>query len=146
MDKYRHWHQTSFKVRDYECDLQGRVNNSVYGNYFEHSRHEFLLFKGIDFAELCEQKIHLVVRHLEIDYLKSLSSRDEFTVFTKVEPQGRLKVLFHQHLLSNLPADEHDLKEQNNPSRILYAKTIVTGVAVNEKGKPFIPDVFQKMI
>ena len=39
-----------FKVRDYECDMQGIVNNGVYFNYLEHARHEFLLHKGIDFA------------------------------------------------------------------------------------------------
>jgi acyl-CoA thioesterase FadM len=35
-----------FEVRDYECDLQGIVNNAVYQNYLEHTRHEFLKQKG----------------------------------------------------------------------------------------------------
>ena len=40
------------EVRDYECDLQGVVNNSVYQNYLEHTRHKYLKSTGIDFAEL----------------------------------------------------------------------------------------------
>ncbi|NSW95739.1 MAG: acyl-CoA thioesterase, partial [Bacteroidales bacterium] len=39
-------HQASFRleftVRDYECDLQGVVNNANYQHYLEHARHEYL--------------------------------------------------------------------------------------------------------
>jgi len=44
--------ETRMRVRDYECDLQGIVNNAVYQNYLEHARHEFLHEVGIDFAQL----------------------------------------------------------------------------------------------
>ena len=37
-------------VRDYECDLQGIVNNAVYQNYLEHARHLYLQSKGIDLS------------------------------------------------------------------------------------------------
>ena len=39
-------------VRDYECDLQGIVNNANYLHYMEHTRHEFLRHNGISFAQL----------------------------------------------------------------------------------------------
>ena len=39
MDQPRYLHEHSFEVRDYECDLQGVVNNAVYMHYLEHARH-----------------------------------------------------------------------------------------------------------
>ncbi len=30
------------KVRDYECDIQGIVNNANYQHYTEHTRNEFI--------------------------------------------------------------------------------------------------------
>ena len=45
-------YKLEFSVRDYECDLQGVINNSVYLNYLEHICHEFLKTKDIDFAEM----------------------------------------------------------------------------------------------
>ena len=44
-------HELTLKVRDYECDLQGIVNNANYQHYLEHARHEFLLSLGVSFAQ-----------------------------------------------------------------------------------------------
>ncbi|MEX2320204.1 MAG: acyl-CoA thioesterase, partial [Saccharospirillum sp.] len=68
------------KVRDYECDMQGIVNNAVYQNYLEHCRHEFLLDRGVDFAALARDGINLVVVRAELDYKRSLTSQDEFSI------------------------------------------------------------------
>ena len=40
------------KVRDYECDLQGIVNNANYQHYLEQTRHEFLLSIGLSFGDM----------------------------------------------------------------------------------------------
>ena len=84
--KYRF--ELEFKVRDYECDLQGVVNNSVYQNYLEHTRHEFLLSQGLDFAEMYRQGIMAVVARADIQYKASLVSGDKFVCRLNVEKKG----------------------------------------------------------
>lgn len=49
-------YELEMKVRDYECDLQGIVNNANYQHYLEHTRHEFLTSAGVSFAGLHEQE------------------------------------------------------------------------------------------
>jgi acyl-CoA thioester hydrolase len=91
-------YELNFAVRDYECDLQGIVNNSVYLNYFEHTRHTFLIGKNIDFARLHTEGIDLVVSRIEIDYKLSLSSGDLFVVRLNIMREGLLKLIFNQDI------------------------------------------------
>ena len=121
-----------FKVRDYECDMQGIVNNSVYQNYLEHTRHEFLLSKGIDFAELARQKINLVVLRAELDYKQPLTSGDEFYVDIEVVQSSRVRFDFLQNIY----------RKRDN-KLMLTAK--ITGTSVNERGRPFLPDAIVKL-
>ena len=86
------------KVRDYECDLQQIVNNAVYQHYFEHTRHEFLLQLGIDFAALHRRGIDLVVVRAELDYHHPLRSGDRFVVTLDVERKGAIRFLFRQSI------------------------------------------------
>lgn len=88
-------YELDFKVRDYECDLQGIVNNSVYQNYLEHTRHEFLLANNVCFSELHLQGIDAVVARIEIAYKTPLRSRDEFVCRLNVKKDG-VKYVFDQ--------------------------------------------------
>lgn len=110
-------------VRDYECDLQGVVNNAVYQNYLEHARHEYLKSIGIDFAALAAQKINLVVVRVEIDYKASLTSGDVFVVEVRPERLSPVRIGFRQMIY-------------RLPERKLAIRALVTGTALNERGRP----------
>ena len=56
-----HVYEMEMRVRDYECDMQGIVNNAVYQNYLEHCRHEFLNEVGLNFEKLCKDKKEIIV-------------------------------------------------------------------------------------
>lgn len=93
--------ELGFKVRDYELDLQGIVNNAVYQNYLEHARHEMLDESGVNFNALHIEGYDAVVIRAEIDYKKALGSGDKFIVRTFVERDGRLKIVFNQEIIRN---------------------------------------------
>ena len=78
-------------VRDYECDLQGIVNNAVYQNYLEHVRHEYLRSLGLDFARLRAEGHDLVLTRCEIDYRLLLKSGDRFAVRLNASQESRLR-------------------------------------------------------
>lgn len=116
-----------FKVRDYECDMQGIVNNGVYFNYLEHARHEFLLSRGVDFAALARDRINLVVVRAEMDYKASLQSGDRFVVTVEFEPVSRLRFGFRQRVI-----------RQSDDKVVLEG--LIVGTALNERGRPGIPE------
>ena len=114
-----------FIVRDYECDLQGVVNNANYQHYLEHARHEFLFSKGISFVELHEEGIDLIVTKVEIDYKYPLRSRDKFIVRVSIQREGNVRLVFIQ-----------DIYKLSDEKHIVHAK--VTGIAT-KKGRPIPP-------
>lgn len=85
------------KVRDYECDLQGIVNNANYQHYLEHARHEFLLANNISFADLHEQGIDCVVARLNMQFKTPLRSRDEYITKLALKKDG-LRYIFIQDI------------------------------------------------
>ena len=95
MDKYIY--ELKMKVRDYECDLQGIVNNANYQHYIEHTRHEFLTATGISFARLHEEGIDPVVARLTMAFKTPLKSGDEFVSKLYMKKEG-IKYVFYQDI------------------------------------------------
>jgi acyl-CoA thioester hydrolase len=114
------------EVRDYECDMQGVVNNSVYQNYLEHTRHKYLQSIGLDFAVLTEKQINLMVIRVEIDYKASLKSGDTFISALRMERISPLRFGFVQQI--NRKSDNKTM-----------VNALVIGTSVNEKGRPELP-------
>lgn len=87
------------KVRDYECDVQGHVNNANYQHYFEVTRHEFLEQVGLNFYQLHLEGIDAVVARVDIRYKIPLIGMDEFLcTVTRIERQN-VKYIFHQEII-----------------------------------------------
>jgi len=114
------------EVRDYECDLQGVVNNSVYQNYLEHTRHKYIKSIGLDFSKLSQKGVNLMVKRVEIDYQFPLKSGDKFISALRMERISPLRFGFVQRIY-------------RQPDNKLIIKALVIGTAVNERGRPELP-------
>ncbi|THB70344.1 MAG: acyl-CoA thioesterase [Gammaproteobacteria bacterium] len=125
-------HTLELEVRDYECDIQGVVNNSVYQNYLEHARHKYLLDLGIDFAELARQSINLVVIRAELDYKSSLRPGEMFTIETRINRISKLKFAFEQKIITS----------EGKPA----VNALIIGTAINERGRPFMPEFISDLL
>lgn len=121
------------KVRDYECDMQGIVNNANYLNFLEHARHEYLESRGTTFAELTEQGIIIVVARAEIDYRQSLRSGDRFSVSVVAQRSSRVRLVFVQEI--------HKLPEG---TPVLQAR--ITTTAVNQRNRPYFPPELEAIL
>jgi len=120
-------------VRDYECDIQGIVNNGIYQNYLEHARHVYLKQLGVDFAALAKAGINLVVVRAELDYKFPLQAGDDFLVCLNMKRESKVKFAFYQ-----------DIYRLPDEKLILNAKII--GTALNSHGRPAIPEELDKYL
>ena len=128
MEKFDY--QIKMQVRDYECDIQGIVNNAVYQNYLEHCRHKFLNEVGLDFAQLHNEGIDAVVIRAELDYKYPLRPGDVFFVQLKMGKQGRLRIIFNQEIIR-----ETDQK--------LMVKAKITAV-LTKNNRPISPEILEE--
>lgn len=97
--------KTRMAVRDYECDIEGIVNNANYLHYMEHTRHLFLKECGLSFAEMHRKGIDAVVARMNLQFKTPLRCDDEFDSCLNLRKEG-LRYVFTQDIYR---ADDHKL-------------------------------------
>ena len=101
--KEKYIFETKMQVRDYECDIEGIVNNANYLHYCEHTRHLFLKQCGLSFAEMHEKGEDAVVARMSMQFKTPLRPDDEFYSRLRLTKEG-IKYIFHQDIFRG--ADE----------------------------------------
>ena len=89
--------ETRMAVRDYECDIEGIVNNANYLHYCEHTRHLFLKQCGLSFSEMHEKGVDAVVARMSMQFKTPLRPDDEFVSRLRLTKEG-IKYVFHHDL------------------------------------------------
>jgi len=125
-------HSTRFRVRSYEVDVEGRVNNAVYVNYLEHSRTTAMQDFGIPFQRWLERGMYIIVTRIDMTIHAPAFMGDELEVRLTPLDLKLVKGAFRQEIM-NLT--------RNNKT----VTATVYGAIVNAQGKPLrIPEEFRK--
>ncbi len=121
------------KVRSYECDSYGHVNNAVYLNYLEYGRMEALDELGITLDRLKKETGTLVViRRIDIEYLRPVTMGDEIVIRTYLKESRKTSGVFRQEVVHRASGE-------------LAARADVTWVFITLNGKPTpIPQIVKE--
>ncbi len=122
-----------FRVRDYELDQYGVVNNAVYLNYLEHTRHEFMISVGVDPAAVAASGRSLALSGINVRFRDSLRSKEPFRVRLTISQLTGVRTVLHQQIL-RLPAEA------------LVLEAWAEAVFLDERGRPMriAPEVREK--
>ncbi len=97
METKKYTFSTEIKVRDYEVDVQGIVNNARYLHYLEHTRHEFCDSIGYSFRDMHMQGYDPVLSRAEIDYMTPLTLGDTMVSCLNIRRRGP-RYIFQQDI------------------------------------------------
>ena len=125
-------HVTRVRVRSYEVDIEGHVNNAVYVHYLEHSRTRAMEDFGIPFQTWLDRGLYIVVTRIDMRFHAPAFMGDELEVRLTPIDVRRVKGTFLQEIV-NLTRDNKT------------ATATVHGAIVDRQGKPVkIPEEFRK--
>ena len=103
--------ETTMEVRDYECDIQGIVNNANYLHYIEHTRHLFLQKTGLSFADLHEQGTDAVVARMNLQFKTPLRCDDYFVSRLGLHKEGLRYVFIKTSFVLRIIAFAFELRQ-----------------------------------
>lgn len=122
----------ALRVRSYELDSFGHVNNAVYLQYLEAARADYMTQAGLRFADFQEWGAVPVVTKATLEYKSFLVADDDVLVRGEVTDLRRARFAINYRMV-----------RASDESLVLAARTEF--VFVNRDGKPCgVPETFRR--
>jgi acyl-CoA thioester hydrolase len=87
------------RVRTYELDSFGHVNNAVYLNYMEEARSEYLKQMGLSFHDFAQLGVQIVIAESYVKYLVPARYGDTVAVYGRIQEVRPASATFHYRLV-----------------------------------------------
>ena len=128
----------ALRVRSYELDSFGHVNNAVYLQYLEAARADYMTQVGLRFADFQQWGAVPVVTKATLEYKSFLVADDEVLVHGEVTDLRRARFAINYRMVRALASGR-----SADDSLVLTARTEF--VFVNHDGKPCgVPQAFRR--
>lgn len=125
---------TRHRVRSYELDIMGHVNNAAYLNWLEQARLEAFEALGYRLEDLIARQWMTTVARIEIDYRREARFGEEIAILTEVERVGTSSIALAHRL-------------ERAGVRDLVAEARVVVVWLGPDGRPArVPDEVRRAI
>jgi len=91
--------ECTLRVRTYECDSYGHVNNANYLHYLEYARYEFLRSIGFDYPKAINAGYGVYIARVEINYVKPAVTDDELLIRSRPVKKGAVSGVIAQDIM-----------------------------------------------
>lgn len=126
------------RVKSYELDIYGHVNNAVFMNWLEHGRSQLLQDKGFNYISITEHwGVRLVTVATQINYRAQLGLDDEVMVSSTVKKMGRTSVTYDQRI--------ERVEEDGSKTLACDCETVICFTDPEMKGSQPIPEAFRAL-